>query len=212
MLDLLQLDRDGMVNQVLRQNWKKRTKIDPVLACRDERTMDRIGTAFLICAVVDLGILVVLNFCSEGLAGASICAMVAFVLFLLSIFVKKVYEEKKAVAEFSEALQDLLNVFPFDCLGLARLGEKELRSHALRALCNQAASIQGAEESSEDLAEDQRNTFRRWHQLFRKFDLVGEKWDPFFKQESKDEQAETTGSLDIIRGDEGNLVTDLVQS
>lgn len=213
MLDLLQLDRDRMVNQVLRQNWKKRTKIDPVLACRDGSTMHQISMAFLCCGIADLAVILALGFGSDGSftvnSGALVCAAVASVLSLLAIVVKKTLEEKEAVAEFSEALQDLCLIWNLNHEQISRFGGKELGELASQSLCNQAAIIQSAEESSKDAAEARRDTFRRWHQLFRKFYLVGEKWDPFFKPMAETEKPDSLLTTEVVTVD-GDSPDDLL--
>lgn len=214
-LDLLQLDRDCMLNQVLRRNWLERTGIDPLAAGRSEerkKWRQIVGGIFLFQTIAAFWLV------NWGMMDKDFSAwdlLYAPVVLLSSILVVSSFARNEDLQEadnFTEALEKLHKVFGPDCTTLARLGEKELKAKADEHLSSLAGVIKVDEKESASLAELTRSKFRDAHQLFRDFLLVEKQWDRFFKQESKDEQAETTGSLDIIRGDEGNPVMDFVQS
>lgn len=209
MLDLSQLDRNCGINQILCWNWQDRTEINPINVFREQYTLGRIIAAFATCLSANLLALVVWPIEARTLAPAVFTAL----LFILAIAVRKFVGKKVVAAEsFAEALEKLRKIFSVDYVTLARLGEKELKAKADEHLSSLAGVIKVDEKESASLAELTRSKFRDAHQLFRDFLLVEKQWDRFFKQESKDEQAERTASLDIIRGDEGNPVMDFVQS
>jgi hypothetical protein len=168
--ELIALEKSGNMSLILRQNWKERTGIDPILKLQeDSRRNTRLGLCMFIGLILLFGLLIlgfigifIFNIKEEFFCVGGACA--GLILLSVTHLVGLTHQSAVSMNEvgnFSKSLSSFLEWSGETSQSLSKMNMAELKATAFKILVEEAKKIVVFDRTAENIPSELRKVNKR---------------------------------------------------